>query len=238
MNRIQLILFSVCLALQAGAHAFHLPKGHANLTLGGARIHQGGEQLIRIQNTFGNIHRTQDDYSTAFLAGVGYLFDVSAQKSLDLSLGASVFYLSPAETDGIIDLERTFPDLSYRFKTTNVPIYASAKAVLNGSNRPVSIVANLGVGLNVIKTHDYEEHSLDAGVTLPNQSFRDNTDVKFSATAGFGLRFNQAYKSVSFELGYQYFYLNQGGLNPRPQVLTTLHTGQQNFHALALTLIV
>ncbi|WP_133130831.1 hypothetical protein [Legionella yabuuchiae] len=231
-------LIPALLALSATTtHAIHLPPGQFNLSLGGAYANQGQEQLINIRNTFGNVHTVNQQNDTVVLAGAGYLFDALAKQFIDVSLGASVYYLSPAKVQGVIFLERTFPNLAYQYKTTNVPVYVHAKGVWKGQEEHVSLVVDAGVGPNFIKTHDYHERSIDGGVTLPNQAFRGETEVKLSAMAGIGFRLNQVWKDKSLEVGYKYFYLNEGKLNPRPQVLNHLKTSNTYAHALTLTLI-
>ncbi len=238
MKRIFKPLLPALLALSApSAHAFHLPPGQLNLSLGGAHIEQGQEQLINISKTFGNVHTVSQQKDTVFLAGAGYFFDAFSRQTMDVSMGASVYYLNSATVNGLIYLERTFPNLSYQYKTTNVPLYANAKAVLTDQSKRLSFVVDVGVGPNFIKTHDYRESSIDGGVTIPNQAFHGDTQVKFSAMAGIGLRLNQVWKNTALEVGYKYFYLNEGELNPRPQVLNHLKTGNADAHALTLTLI-
>jgi len=238
MKRIFKPLFPALLALSTPAtHAFHLPPGQLNLSLGGAYITQGQDQLININKTFGNIYAVSQESDTVFLAGAGYLFNVFEKAPVDISLGASVYYLSLAKVQGVIYLERTFPNLAYEYKTTNVPLYAHAKGVWKGQDERVSLVVDAGVGPNFIKTQDYHERSIDGGVTIPNQAFRGETEVKLSAMAGIGLRMNHIWKDKSLEVGYKYFYLNEGKLNPRPQVLNHLKTSNADAHALTLTLI-
>ncbi|WP_133131413.1 hypothetical protein [Legionella yabuuchiae] len=238
MKRIFKPLLPALLALSApSTHAFHLPPGQLNLSLGGAYIEQGQEQLININNTFGNIYTVSQQNDTAFLASAGYFFDAFSKQPIDISIGASVYYLSGATVTGLVYLERTFPNLSYQYKTTNVPVYANAKAIWKGQSERLALVLDAGIGPNFIKTHDYQERSIDGGVTLPNQSFHGDTQVKLSAMAGLGLRVNQVWKNTALEVGYKYFYLNEGKLNPRPQVLNHLKTGHADAHALTLTLI-
>ncbi|WP_133131467.1 outer membrane beta-barrel protein [Legionella yabuuchiae] len=238
MKRIFEPLLPALIALSAmPAHAYQLPQGQLNLSLGGAYVNQGQEQLINIQSTFGNIHTVNQHNDTVFLAGAGYFFDAFSAQPIDVAIGTSVYYLSPATVNGLIYLERTFPNLGYQYKTTNVPLYANAKAAWKRQDEHVSFVVDAGVGPNFIKTHGYQETSLDGGVTIPNQAFHGETQVKLSAMAGIGLRLNQVWNNKSLEVGYKYFYLNEGHLNPRPQVLNHLKTGNTDAHALTLTLI-
>ena len=154
---------------------------------------------------------------------------------MDLSLGANVYYLDGAKAQGIIFLERTFPNLAYQYEMQNIPLYATAKAAFHDSKKKLSLVTEVGLGPNFMKTKGYSERSIDNGVTIPNQAFSGDSSVQFSAMAGIGLRLNDVWKSSSVEVGYKYFYLNEGHLNPRPQVLNQLQTGQIDAHALMIT---
>ncbi|WP_133130753.1 hypothetical protein [Legionella yabuuchiae] len=233
----KLLLLGLLTLSGLSTYAFHLPQGQLNLSLGGADVHQGQEQLVNISNTFGNIYTISQQKDTVFLAGAGYFFDVFSRQPMDVSLGASIYYLSSATVNGLIYLERTFPNLGYQYKTTNIPLYAHAKGVWKGQDERVALVVDAGIGPNFIKTHDYQEHSIDGGVTIPNQTFSGDTQVEFSAMAGIGLRLNQVWNNTALEVGYKYFYLNEGELNPRPQVLNHLNTGNANAHALVFTII-
>ena len=219
------------------AHSFDLSNGQFNLSLGGAYVYQGQEQLIDIKKTFGNIHTVTHQDNMTFLAGAGYLLNAFERDTVNIALGASIYYLSPAKVEGVILVERTFPNLAYQYKTTNSPLYAEAKAVWQSQNVPVALVIDAGVGPNFIRTEDYYERSADGGVTIPNQAFQGERTVKLSAMAGIGLRFNQVFSDNSLEVGYKYFYLNEGKLNPKPQVLNHLKTANINAHALTLTLV-
>lgn len=232
-------LLAVLLVLPlSNANAFDVPLGELGLSLGGTKVHQGVSQFVGIQDTFGNIHQAYNSNETLFASGISYSFDLFSKKNIDLLFGASVYYLSDAKVNGVILLERTFPNLSYHYETRNIPLYVTAKSIWHDSNKKLSFVADVGVGPNFMKTKNYSERSLDNGVTIPNQAFSGSSEVKFSAMAGLGLRVNNVWKATSIEVGYKYFYLNEGRLTPKPQVLNQLKTGNIDAHALMITFIV
>ena len=76
------------------------------------------------------------------------------------------------------------------------------------------------------------ETSLD-GITLPDNAFSSRSNVVFSATAGLGLRLNNAFGQVPLECGYRFFYLGQGNFNSKSnQLMNTLTTGESYANAL------
>ncbi|MFO2970990.1 hypothetical protein SCO12_05915 [Legionella pneumophila serogroup 10] len=218
--------------------AFSIPKGQAVLELGGASISKAPTQLIAIgEGSLGNIHRVYHSQDLRFLAGLGYFFDVLTYKPLSFGLGPQIYYLKQHNTQGVIDIERAFPNLSYQYQTQNTPLYAAVKAKWAGQDEVSSLVLNAGIGPNFIKTKNYYEHSLDDGITIPNQAFAGQSRTRFSAMAGLGLQFKTPHKTLAFEVGYKYFYLGEGTLNPRPGFLNQLTTGHQSTHALTLSLL-
>ena len=238
MNKSLIVLWSALLPL-ASASALEMPPGELGLSLGGANLQLGkNHQLIGIQNTFGNIHQSINNNKVVFTGGGSYLFNTFSSTNMNILLGASAYYLNDTNANGLILLERTFPNLSYGYEIRNIPLYATAKAAWHDTSKKLSLVADAGIGINFIKTKDYLEHSLDNGVTIPNQAFSNESEVKFSAMTGIGIRMNNLWKTASVEVGYKYFYLNEGKLNPRPQVINQLKTGNINAHALMITFIV
>lgn len=240
MHRLQQYFFCALLCVPAScALGFGVHDITWGVSVGGADVLQGEKQLVNIQNSFGNIYTVDSISKSVFLVGVSALTPVvKKQDSMLLSLGVSAYYLSPSNVQGTIFMEQSFPNLSYRFNTQNIPLYATARGVFRSQQtKPISLVLDAGIGPNIIKTAGYEEHSLDAGVSIPNQTFSGSSTVKLSAMAGIGVRFVQINEHTTMELGYKYYYLNEGQLNPRPQVLNHLSTGTINAHALVLTLV-
>ena len=174
----------------SNANAFEMPSAEFGLSLGGASVHQGMSQLVRIQNSFGNFHEAYHSNEIVFAGGLSYLLNAYATSNVDFLLGASVYYLSDAKVNGVILLERTFPNLAYQYETRNIPLYATAKAAWHDTTKKFSLVADVGIGPNFMKTKSYSERSLDNGVTIPNQAFSGDSEVKFSAMAGLGVRLN------------------------------------------------
>jgi len=236
IKKIALFLF-LSLTQQTLCQASSLSEGKFHFLAGGAHVTQGDGQLIGMSNSFGNIHTVGKGSDNVFIAGLGYFLKPYADKPMDVSLGFSAYYINNAKMNGLVYLERSFPNLSYQYETVNIPFYASAKALWTQSKLPFSVVTDAGIGLNLLTTKNYRETSLDNGVTIPNQAFSGHTAVKFSAMGGVGFRFHKAFKNNDIEIGYRYFYLNRGKLKPRPPFLRELSTDVVDAHALTLTLI-
>ena len=217
--------------------SFAWQSGEANLYLGGVHIKQANGQFGGIQDALGNIYSTTKTDYTSFLVGLGYFFNVKSYQNLDLDLGAQVYYLSGAESQGIIYQEGSFPNLSYQYKTQNTPLYAAAKLKWNTNDKKTAFVVDAGIGPNFSNTNNYYEESIDNGITIPNQAYYGQNKTMFSAMVGAGMRFNNVWHNASLEVGYKYFYLNKSKLAPRNGVTTSLATTNNNANALVLTLV-
>lgn len=208
------------------------------LTVGGASVHQGAEQLINIQNSLGNTYIFNKTSDHVAMIGFSWLRQGLIKAPFDVGFGVSAYYFAPAEVDGTIYLERNFPNLSFQYEVKNIPLYVASKIVIPNKAGLPSAVIDLGVGANFITTRNYLERSIDGGISIPSQSFSGKSSVKSSAMAGIGIRLNRFIKNVCLEFGYKYFYLNTGDFNPADQILTNLSTKQMNAHVLALTLMI
>ncbi|RUR09987.1 hypothetical protein [Legionella sp. km772] len=112
--------------------AFAWQSGETNIYLGGANLKQGNAQFSGILDALGNIYtRTTKAHDTSFLGGVGYFLTMRSYQNMELDLGGQIYYLSGAQLQGIIYEEFSFPNLSYQYKTQNVPIYAATKLKWN-----------------------------------------------------------------------------------------------------------
>jgi len=130
-------------------------------------------------------------------------------------------------------------NLSYNYTVTHLPVYASAKATFNNKSDQYAITLDAGIGPNFIKTGGFEEHSLDGGITIPEQDFSGKTNATFSATAGLGLKLNNVLGSAPLECGYRFFYLGQGELKKQAsQIQNTLSTGSNFGNALTCSVTI
>lgn len=209
-----------------------LKNGHVIFEAGTFRISTGKSQHINIQNLIGDTFTVSDHNDTNALFGLGYFVDGKNFRSVNMSYGVNAFYLAPTSVSGNVIQENLFTNLSYRYSVSNIPIYASAKAIINFNSPKYALVIDAGVGPNFMKVYGFHEDSLD-GVTIPEHPFSANTKTNLSATLGMGLRFNQIFGTLSAECGYRFFYLGEGEFKiNNSQVLNTLKTGTSYANAI------
>lgn len=239
MSRITKLMPALLSGLSLNTFAtLPLLQGKWLLELGGTYSSQSPTQVIAIsEGSLGNIHSVYRSKDLRFLTGLGYFFDILVENPLSIGFGPQIYYQGKNNTAGLIFIERAFPNLDYLYQTKNIPFYAALKAKWQGQDEVSSLVFNLGLGPNFVKTKGYYERSLDDGVTIPNQAFSGQSRTHFSAMAGLGLQFKIPNNKFAFEIGYKYFYLGEGALKPRPGFLNSLTTGYQNTHAFTLSLL-
>lgn len=203
--------------------------------VGSFRLTQGQQQLIEVNNAVGEIYTATNKTDTNILFGIGYYFK-NKKNEEPIQLGLNAFYLPKSSISGTITQERVFTNLAYKYKVSNLPIYASIRSkdtpVLNG----MTVNINAGVGPNFIFASDYIESSLD-GVTNLNNAFQNKTTTTLSGTVGIGFNFSKAFYFENIHVSYQYFALGSSKLKPlNSQVKTDLGSGFSYAHALMITL--
>lgn len=195
---------------------------------------QGKSQHIDIDGLIGDDFSVSKSWDQNVLVGVGYHFDGFEFCQTSLLYGLNAFYLAPTKVSGKVTQEGLFTNLSYHYSRTNVPIYFDAKALIHFCECQ-DFVVDIGIGPNIIHTNGFKEHSLDDGITIPDEHiFSSTTSVAFSATLGLGWRINEIFNNISLEIDYRFFYLGEGRLKKNnSQIKNSLHTG--NSYANALT---
>lgn len=222
------------LAAESSSQSF-FPKGHLVLQVGAFKAYQGRSQNIGIDSLIGDRFTVTDHTDQNILFGLGYFMDGISREKVNLSAGVNAFFLPYADVKGNVIQEDLFTNLSYRYSIINVPIYLAAKTLFVMNDKQ-SVTIDLGVGPNIISTSDFNENSLDGGVTLPDNIFSGKTSVAFSGTVGVGVRFNKVFGSSPLEVGYRFFYLGQGSFKKESsQVLTTLKTGNSYANAIVFS---
>jgi len=207
------LFYPLSFFLFTSANAGSLQGGELHLSVGGGQLQQGTQQLIGIVNSLGNFYSVSDDKNRVFVGGLGFFLTPKTYKRTKLSLGTSLFYIGDGKTQGVVHLERSFPNLSYQYKSKHIPLYATGRAVFDAIKAPFAIVADGGIGLNILKTRAFQDRSIDNGITIGNAAFSGNTTVKFSAMAGIGILFDKVIKDHSVAVSYRYFYLNNWTLD-------------------------
>ena len=206
---------------------------HVSLQGGGFWASQGSAQHINIDGLIGDDFSVSSGDSSNGLVGVGLFWDVYRTRMADFSVGVDAFYLPNTSVKGIVTQEGLFDNLSYRYSVTNWPIFFGGRAeVHNSYTSKIDVTFDAGIGPNIIDAHNFGENSLDGGITLPDNIFKNHTSVAFAAMGGVGLKFNQLLGKASLECGYRFFYFGQGNLaKATSQVLDTLKTGDSYANA-------
>lgn len=205
------------------------------LQVGWFAARQGKSQHVNIQGLVGDDFKLHKSTDQSVFVGAGYYFDGLNLGCTKLLYGVNAFYLTPTKVKGKVVQENLYTNLSYHYSRTNYPIYLSAKGLVH-CNCNYDIVIDLGIGPNIIRTHNFKEYSLDGGITIPDDIFSSKSNVAFSATAGLGCRFNKLLGCLSFEISYRFFYLGEGKLKKaNNQVKNNLRTGNSYANALCLS---
>jgi len=216
----------------ASQPVFAKPHGHFVFEAGGFSAREGKAQDIGIIDLIGNRFTLDHHDSQNFILGLGYFFDGVHRRRFNLTYGINAFYLAQTFVEGNVIQEQLFTNLSYRYALTHFPIYAAAKALINTS-RDCALTFDLGIGPNIIHTSHFNERPLPDSDAIPDHAFSGRTSAAFSATAGIGIKFNNALGRLPFEVGYRFFYLGQSRLEKTNNQLTsTLKTGNNYANAL------
>jgi hypothetical protein len=209
-----------------------LKQGHFAFELGADQGTQGNPQHINIQGLVGDTFTVNNTHYFGALAGLGYFIDGKNLGRLNMSYGVNAFYLTPTSVSGNVILEDLFTNLSYHYNIVNYPVYVMAKSAINLQS-PFVLTIDAGVGPNFMRTYDFNESSVDGGVTIPDKIFSGDTTTTFSATIGVSFKINNDIGKLPLEIGYRFLYLGQGYLKTRSdQVLNKFNTG--NVYANAI----
>jgi len=221
------------LCFSVGSQAFSLSDGKIPFQIGAFRASQGVEQHINIMGLIGNQYTVTDKNDGNFLLGLGYFLSGPQHAAFDLSYGINAFYLAKTRVQGNIVQENMFTNLSYRYDTSNVPVYAAAKAEIKNSAGKFALTLDGGIGPNFVRTSAYREQSLDGGISIPANLFGGTTNTTLSAMGGIGIKINNMFGHAPLECGYRFFYLGEGHFSGQnTQLLNTLKTGNNYAQAI------
>lgn len=239
MNQSKIVQAAFLLLATTPAWSFSLEGGHVILQAGAFRSTQSQSQDIYIENLLGDRFTATRRHDSSGLFGLGYMLNGASYSAFDLAYGVNAFYLPKTSVQGTITQEFLYTNLAYRYGVSHVPIYAAVKATFNNQSDKYAWTVDAGVGPNFHMTTTYHDWSIDDGETYPDHAFLSHTRTTFSGMAGVGVRFNNVVGSVPLEIGYRFFYLGEGRLQPRTnQQLNTLKTGEAYANALVATLII
>ena len=214
--------------------------GHIQVQVGGFWGTSGKTQAINIrQNLIGDTFTHSKQHNSNGLIGLGYYVEGSAQNNRQSRYGINGFYLPQTGVSGTVIQENIFTNLSYRYQISSIPVYAMAQSVVNLFGTSKSLVADIGIGPNFLYTHNFQEHSIDGGITIPDEAFSNHLSTTFSATAGLGIQFNQVLGEAPLTCGYRFFYLGQGRLKiANSQIINALKTGTTYANALTCAITI
>lgn len=195
---------------------------------GGYYGEMGQSQFIGINGTDGNTYNVGDKKTYNGVLGAGYYLAPKTIANYPVQYGVNAFYLNNSAVDGGVLQEQQFTNLSFRYHTNQLPVYAMLKMPKLFDS---AFSADVGIGPNVMSLGRVRERSLGVGA-VPNDAFRSRTNVTFSATAGLNMHV-LGHDAHGLDCGYRFFYLGVGRFRKTTeQLLDTLKTGQSYAHAL------
>lgn len=210
-----------------------LKHGHTVFQAGGYWSQQGKAQHIDIDGLIGDEFTLNKRDSSNGLVGLGYYIDGPNSSRVQFSYGVNFFYLPKTSVSGTVFQENLFPNLSYAYNLTHYPVYAAVKAKKGLSIPNLSLTVDAGIGPNFMRAGGFSEHSLDGGITIPDNAFSGHTSTTFSATVGVGLQLANMFGEMPLECGYRFFYLGLGRLSKNTdQIINNLHTGSSYANAV------
>lgn len=250
--KIIFILLTGLITQSSFAYYQHSPLNsllsHTKLTLqlGAFSAHQGSAQNVKIDDLNGDYFTVTKHSDQNVLVGLGLFMDGPDETYINCPdipvfstmYGINAFYLPRTDVKGDVIQEQLFTNLSYKYSVTNIPIYLSGKAIFNKNNERFNVTVDLGIGPNIIRAHDFEEKSIDGGVTLPDDIFSNKTKVVLSGTVGIGVQINNVYQNIPVECGYRFFYLGKGRFNTTTNFTSSLHTGNSYANAVLCSVTV
>ncbi|KTD55876.1 hypothetical protein Lsan_3428 [Legionella santicrucis] len=210
-----------------------LKQAHIVFQAGGYWSHQGKAQHIDIDGLIGDDLTLSKRDGSNGLVGLGYYIDGHNSGRVQFSYGVNFFYLPKTSVSGAVFQEDLFTNLSYGYNLTHYPVYAAVKAKKSLSVPNLFLTVDAGIGPNFMRAGGFSEHSLDGGITTPDNAFSGHTSTTFSTTAGVGLQLANVFGEMPLECGYRFFYLGQGRLSKNTdQIINNLHTGSSYANAV------
>jgi len=217
----------------------YLAHGHVVGQLGGFWSTQGKSQHVNMATLIGDNFTVTSSNDGNGLGGVGYFIEGQEYNLFKMAYGINGFYLAKTSVMGNVVQENLFTNLSYGYNVTHYPVYAVAKSTIPVKSQKYALTIDAGIGPNFMRVSNFQEKSLDGGMTIPDNIFSNHTTTTFSAMTGIGVKINNVFGTLPLECGYKFFYLGQGRLRiNNNQVLTALNTGSDYANALMCSLTV
>ncbi|HAT7073541.1 TPA: hypothetical protein JAN90_12380 [Legionella pneumophila] len=207
---------------------------------GGFTASPGRAQDIYIVDLIGDHYSVNKKNRSNALFGLGLSFTGIDDNRFDLTYGVNAFYFGRTTVNGVITQEQLFTNLAYSYSVINIPVYASVKGIMkNSRNDNFNLTLDIGFGPNFMSTNNFNEQSLDGGITIPNHIFVGQEITNFSAMAGVGIRISDVFHLIPVECGYRFFYLGKGNFTSfNNQVINMLNTSDNYANALICSLVI
>lgn len=214
------------------AQALNTGPGNFEITAGLFSSRQGKPQNIDVQGLIGDHYNVANKYTTKALGGLGYFIPKYRKDNLSIDYGIEAFYLAPTSVGGTKLVEQEFENLSYGYNVRHIPVLLSGKLKIERASSKFDLIIHGGVGTNFTKSSGYKENSLDNGVTIPNDSFSQKSEITLSASVGIGVQIKNIIGKRPVECGYKLLYLGKTSLNTNISIISdNLETGNNYAHA-------
>ena len=212
--------------------ALSLKPDMYQFTIGAFTAHQGKDQSVNVVGLIGDNYTVTKHNDQNVLIGAG----VFKHYNQTYSFGLNIFYLAKTKVNGLIYQEKMFDNLGYTYGIAHVPILFTAKGSKPLKSKGKAITFDIGIGPNIMRAYDFNDYSRDGGVTQPNHAFESKTQAEFAASAGLALHFDNVIKGYPIDIGYRFFYLGNGQLSPRINLIqNSLQTGHVYAHSITLS---
>jgi len=206
------------------------------LQAGAFSSYQGRIQDVYVDDIY-DIYNVNNHEDQNILLGVGYYITGLDKPRYSLWYGLNAFYLAPSMVKGTVVQEGLFPNLSYRYTVTQVPVYLSVKGLIKTPSPKYDITLDAGVGPSIVRTSDIQEYARNPS-SIPEKIFTGTTRVLPSVNAGVGLKMNNLFSKVPVECGYRFFYTAQTKFNNGSiPVSGSVYTGKNFVNALMCSII-
>jgi hypothetical protein len=235
MKKALTLFASAMFFLCSHTHAYTRLPGHFIVEGGAFYSSQGQSQIVAIDGLIGDQYNVTNRHDWGSIAGIGYLLDGPQWGRVTLDYGINVFYLSKTKVSGLIKQEMLYNNMAFQYYVDNLPLYAVVKALVDTNFYNLTATIDAGLGPNFMATTQFKDPPLN-DYTIPDNAYSGHPNVTFSAMAGVGLRYNLM-NTLPVEIGYRFFYLGSGYLNPNnPAVLNQLKSGKNIAQALLFTI--
>jgi hypothetical protein len=209
------------------------------LQLGGYFGTQGKTQHVDITNLIGDTYRITNKTSFSGLVGLGYYLSGQAYSAYEMHYGINLFFLPKTAAEGHIVQEGLFTNLAYHYTVRHYPLYAMAKSTMYTPSNTYALTLDAGIGPNFTKADNLDTSSLDGSTSIPETLFFSHSNTTLAATAGIGIKKENAFGNAPLECGYRFMYLGKNNfVSANSQVPGKLYTGTMYANAILCAIMI